>query len=256
MSLAFCPELEKLYRTGRAIGHDGAEHPAEGLSTPNNLLLIRRIMMEFRPATTIEIGLAAGGSALAITASHRDLGAVPSRQHVAIDPYQRDFDSIGKLGLARSGLDGFSQVIEEPSCLALPSLMRAGRKFDFAYIDGSHAFLDCILDFFYVRHLLNVGGIVMIDDCAQDGVRELIAFIRKQIASFAEIDLSIFRDDPWRYRLARALGKTQCLAFKKVSDPGSDERRDWITPGGASYGFTERHRPTDCRGQNLSVSRC
>ena len=37
-------------------------------------------MMEIKPKRTLEVGLASGGSALTLTASHRDLGSEPSRQ--------------------------------------------------------------------------------------------------------------------------------------------------------------------------------
>jgi hypothetical protein len=65
MSLVFCPVLAELYRTGVAIDAAGVKRAASGLSTPNNLLVIRALMMAMRPERTIEIGLAAGGSALA-----------------------------------------------------------------------------------------------------------------------------------------------------------------------------------------------
>lgn len=227
MSLEFCPTLDALYRTGQAIDDAGEVRTANGLSTRNNLLLIRQLMMRLRPVATLEIGLAAGASALTFAASHRDLGSSPSRQHVAIDPYQRAFGHLGKTLLKREGLETFTQVIEEPSCLALPDLMRAGRSFDLAYIDGSHAFQECMLDFYYIRHLLPIGGVVLLDDCASRGVRELVSVIRKKIVSFEEFDLIRFREDPKRYRVARLLRKAQCLAFKKIADPIKDESWQW-----------------------------
>src|SRR5215475_2163326 len=121
MSLAFCPILDDLYRTGTAIDATGEQRSVTGLSTRNNLLIIRSLMMALKPSRTIETGLAAGGSALTFAASHRDLGYPPAHQHVAIDPYQRAFHHLGKTLISRAGLEQFTEVIEEPSCLALPA---------------------------------------------------------------------------------------------------------------------------------------
>ena len=44
--------------------------------------------MSLKPARTMEIGLAAGGSCLVLTQAQKDLGAPPKQQHIAIDPYQ------------------------------------------------------------------------------------------------------------------------------------------------------------------------
>jgi predicted O-methyltransferase YrrM len=227
-ALDFCPTLADLYRTGGATDASGVRRDAPGLSTPNNLAIIRELMMKCRPARTIEVGLAAGGSALTFAATHRDLGAIAARQHVAIDPYQRVWHHLGKTLIQRADLEDFVEVIEEPSCLALPSKMRSGRKFDLAYIDGSHAFHEALLDFYYMRHLLNDGGIVLFDDCTTTDLRRLLAFIRRHIVSFRAFDLAPFvTSSSVARRVARLLNRAQCLAFQKVSDPEDDESWLW-----------------------------
>jgi predicted O-methyltransferase YrrM len=228
-SLEFCPILDELYRTGGAVDAAGVRREAEGLSTSNNLAIIRALMLELKPKRTVEIGLAAGGSALTFAASHRDLGSSPARQHVAIDPYQRAWHRLGVTLIERAGLKEFTEIIEELSCLALPSLMREGRSFELIYIDGSHAFHEALLDFYYARHLLSEGGIVLFDDCTTPDIVKLMRFIRKNIVSFREFDLRPFLppERRWRYRIARTLNKAQCIAFQKVSDPQDDESWQW-----------------------------
>lgn len=228
-SLEFCQTLADLYRTRGALDESGVRRPAPGLSSPGNLTIIRALMMRLEPKRTIEIGLAAGGSALTFAASHRDLNAHPKHQHVAIDPYQRVWHHLGKTLIKRAGLEAYTEVIEEPSCLALPSKMRAGEKFDLAYIDGSHAFHEALLDFYYIRHLLNDGGIALFDDCAGRDLRRLMRFIRKGIVSFREFDLVPFlpRKRVFRHRLSRALNRSQCRAFQKLSNPEDDESWQW-----------------------------
>lgn len=227
MSLEFCPTLDELSRTGHARDAEGIERPAPGLSTLHNLRLLRSLMMTLKPRRTIEVGLAAGGSALTFAASHRDLGLAPARQHVAIDPYQRLWHHLGKTLIARAGLSGFVEVVEEPSCLALPAKMQAGETFQLAYIDGSHAYHEALLEFYYARHLLDIGGIVVFDDCAKADVRAALRTIRKRFVSVKEFDLSPFMPKPISHRVARATGHAQCIAFQKISDPEDDESWQW-----------------------------
>lgn len=56
-----------------------------------------------KASRTLEIGLAVGGSCLVFTQTRKDLGAIPERQHVAIDPFQRSnwIDEAGLLAIER-----------------------------------------------------------------------------------------------------------------------------------------------------------
>jgi predicted O-methyltransferase YrrM len=227
-SLAFCPVLDDLCRERKARDSDGTEHAVGGLSTINNLFMLRALMLEFKPQRTIETGLASGGSALLFASTHKDLGHAPSHQHVAIDPHQQTvWHNLGKTLLTRAGLDQFTTVIEEPSYLALPALLRKGERFQMAYIDGAHAIQEVFLDFYYIRHLLDLGGIVLFDDCSRRGVGQVISIIRNELVSFKELDLAPFRSErnPWRYRIGRMLNRVQCLGFQKVADADEDERQ-------------------------------
>jgi predicted O-methyltransferase YrrM len=224
LSLAFCPILQELYsHNSAADATNGTVRQALGLSPLNNLLIIRNLMMELKPKRTIEIGLAAGGSALTFAASHRDLGHTPCRQHVAIDPYQRLWYHLGKTLIARAALSDYVEIIEEPSRIALPLKLASQGTFDLAYVDGSHAFHEVMLDLYYVRHLLADGGVVVFDDCASKYVRRSIRFIRREIVSFREFDLTPFTKGSWRRAIAYALNRSQCVAFQKVQHPQSDE---------------------------------
>ena len=66
---------------------------------------------------------------------------------MAIDPFQRQsWDGAGLATLATAGVDGLVEVIEEESAFALPDLVRSGRRFDLAFIDGDHRFESALLD--------------------------------------------------------------------------------------------------------------
>src|SRR5437016_221917 len=87
--LSFSEVLLELVNSRRAIGRSGKIFENIGsLSSLNNLIMLRRLMMDLKPKRTLEVGLSFGGSCLVFTASHRDLGCDAARQHVALDPFQ------------------------------------------------------------------------------------------------------------------------------------------------------------------------
>lgn len=197
------------------------------LSTTNNLTTIRALMLELQPKSTLEIGMAFGGSALTFAQSHKDLGREGIR-HTAIDPAQsKHWDEAGRLALERAGLSSYVEIIEELSSQALPLLSRAGRKYSMAYIDGSHMFEDVLLDFLYTHDMLDVGGLVLFDDSTDLHVRKVLRFINASYSEIYEpVSLSRFRDRfkaRARYELASRLRKTQLRAFRKLKDG----RQNW-----------------------------
>ena len=224
MTLDFCPALDEIYRTRRAIGQSGRVFEGlTALSTPNNLLTLRALMMERRPARTLEVGLSFGGSALAIAASHRDLGHAPARQHVAIDPFQLEvWDDCGIAALSAAGLGEYTDVRRQLSSDALPALLAAPRAFDLIYIDGSHIFEDVFVDAYFSIRLLSRDGIVLFDDSGDAHVAKVLKFLRTNWAPIvSEVDLASYRTDggSLRYRIARQLGRTQLCAFRLIAPP-------------------------------------
>jgi predicted O-methyltransferase YrrM len=196
------------------------------LSTLNNLLVLRALMMDRRPASTLEIGLSFGGSALCIAASHRDLQRRPERQHVAIDPFQRTvWDDCGRQRLSAAALDGYVEIREGRSSAVLPELIAEGRAFDLIYVDGSHLFEDVFVDAYFSAQLLVDGGLVLFDDCTNDHVAKVLKFIKRNWNGWiVESDISGYRPDgsSVRHQVARQLGKTQLRAFERTGPP-----REW-----------------------------
>ena len=58
-----------------------------------------------------------------------------------------------------------------------PRLAAAGSRIQFAFIDGWHTFDHALVDFFFVDRMLDVGGIVVIDDVGYPSIRRLCHFI-------------------------------------------------------------------------------
>jgi cephalosporin hydroxylase len=222
VSLAFCPGLDEIYQTRRIVGRSGRVFENLGaLSTVNNLAILRSLMLERRPQTTLEIGLSFGGSALTIAASHRDLKRPAARQHVAIDPFQATvWDDAGVLALERNSLIGYVEVCRQPSATALAAMVAEGRTFDLIYVDGSHLFEDVFVDAYFGFRLLSDTGILLFDDCTNTHVAKVLRFIETNWAELAaEVDLGPYRAGgaSLRRRLAGRLGFVQLRAFRRTA---------------------------------------
>src|SRR5688572_27094856 len=107
------PLVERLF-SSRSI-------PLEwGGTTPLNVYIPRQqgdylysLVRHYRPATTVEVGMANGISTLFIAAALEENG---KGQHVAIDPFQStDWKGIGVGLVKQAGLSHRVRLIEKPS---------------------------------------------------------------------------------------------------------------------------------------------
>ena len=76
-----------------------------------------------------------------------------------------DMEAVRELFLRNTA--GFSDRLILHECdsgVALAGLLAGGRRFDFIYIDGSHAARDVALDAFLGFRLLKGGGVMLFDD--------------------------------------------------------------------------------------------
>jgi predicted O-methyltransferase YrrM len=219
--LSFCPELVEMLRSRRAIGRAGKVYDGlAALSTLNNLICLRRMMLEIKPSRTLEVGLGLGGSCLVFTSSHRDLGRPPARQHVALDPLESSrWQDCGVMAVERAGVRGYLDFRPVFSSLELPKLISDGARFDLVYIDGSHLFENVFVDAYFAVRLLSDGGVVTFDDSSTPQVAKVLRFLRRNLnASLTELDLSPYRMSGrgrLAYRLARLLGRNQMTAFRR-----------------------------------------
>jgi predicted O-methyltransferase YrrM len=168
--------VEEILQTKQVRTVDGAATlPLKDATDAEIGALLQRLIEEKRPAVTLEIGLAYGVSGLFICEA---LARVGGKKHIAIDAFQSTiWSGIGIHHLRQAGFGGLVELREQLSQDALPQLVTEGVKVDFAFIDGSHAFDQKMVDFFYVDRLLNLGGIVAFDDCNWSSVHHVCRFI-------------------------------------------------------------------------------
>jgi len=127
-------------------------------------------------AQTIEIGLGWGIGTLFICHGLLMNGARDPR-HVALDPFQATrFKNCGLQLLAEAGARELVEHLAEESQLALPRFAGTGRRFDLAFVDGSHLFDRVFLDLVYLERLVRPAGIVFADDYQAPAVAKAVSF--------------------------------------------------------------------------------
>ncbi|MBW3576556.1 MAG: class I SAM-dependent methyltransferase [Actinobacteria bacterium] len=165
--------------------------------------------------SVIEVGLAYGSSVLAIAKSLAAHEVVDAR-HVIIDPHQALFDHVGVEVLAEAGLDGFYQLMEEESQVALPRLVARCNSFHAAFVDGSHKFHNVFVDLYYLQRLVVAGGLIVLDDCNWASVATAIDYFVQNMQ--------------WHHEPLKA--RTRLTAFR-LPDPPADPRFREFRPFGA-----------------------
>jgi len=142
--------------------------------------VLRDLVLAEKAHTVIEIGLAYGGSALAIAEALVGNGAGQGR-HLIIDAHQNRFYGSGWSAIVEAGLTGLCSLVEERSQIVLPRLLSDGFLADAAFVDGSHIFHNVFVDLFYLRELVRPGGLVILDDCSYPSVATAVRYFQVNV---------------------------------------------------------------------------
>ncbi len=227
--LSFCPRLQEMIESGKCLDQEGQVKRITAVSTLGNLRVIRELLLREQFTTTLEIGLAFGGSALTFLATLAQTSS-SGFHHSAIDPYQTK--RWGGCALRAISEEGFAEhftFYEDYSAFVLPELTKAGHAYDLIYIDGSHRFEDVFVDFYFCSRLLKKEGILLFDDCCDSNVKKVIRFISKNCSEFLiEIDYTSVENPKksLKKRLGNRLGMRQLRGYVKKAKP----HRKWDSP--------------------------
>jgi predicted O-methyltransferase YrrM len=181
--------IRDAYASGSVRGHGGAEHRLEPHSIERaDGEALRDLAVAEGATRTIEVGLALGMSALWLAQAIVSVDSERAR-HVAIDPFQEEsWGGAGHATLAAAGVDGLVEVIEEESAMALPSLVREGRRFDLAFVDGDHRFESVLFDLVFMDRLVEPGRLIVVDDMWMPAVRLAVAYVGRNLDMTLEPD--------------------------------------------------------------------
>ena len=170
------PIIEEIQSSGLTTLSDGTRVPVHSNMGPESARLIQIAIEATRPSTGIEVGLAFGMSTLFILDAMQSYGGGVL---IGMDPAQRDatWQGGGLHNVKRAGFNDRYLFHEERSQVVLPRLDAAGTRIQFALIDGWHTFDHTLVDFFFIDRMLDVGGIIILDDVDYPSICRLCHFI-------------------------------------------------------------------------------
>jgi predicted O-methyltransferase YrrM len=168
--------LEDIRRSGTTVLADGRRVPAHSGVDSRSGDVLRRAVEAARPRGACEVGLAYGISSLHILNAMRANG---DGILIGMDPAQDDatWQGGGLHNIERAGFARNYRFHAESSQSLLPRLAAEGTRIQFAFIDGWHTFDHALVDFFYLDQMMDIGGVMVLDDVGYPGLQRLAHFI-------------------------------------------------------------------------------
>lgn len=199
--------LRHIYDTRSTLDRAGSPVAVPALLKRSFAEALYRTVLSSQPEICVEIGMAYALSSLAILTALAELGR---GRLISIDPNQSTQWAWGGMeAVKRAGFDEYHQLIEKPSFLALPELLKRQITVDFAYIDGWHTFDYILLDFFYLDKMLPVGGVVAFNDCGLRSTDRVLRFLQSH-RKYREMSVGL------RPEIAGCGGRARFLSNLKI----------------------------------------
>jgi len=129
------------------------------------------------------------GFAYAKSASH--IIAATQSKHIAIDPFQENYNNLGLKNIDVLGFKNHLVFYHDYSHNVLPFLVKENKKFDFILIDGDHKFDGIFVDFYYADLLLKMGGYVLFHDTWMRSTQLVASFVKKSRRDYTEINVPL-----------------------------------------------------------------
>jgi predicted O-methyltransferase YrrM len=198
--LAVNDYFASVYADNFIIDEKNIPHKLRDMTNPIEGRHLYNLVRENKYTHTLEVGLAMGASAAWICQAHADNGG---GSHIAIDPNQStQYENLGRLLVDRCGLSKYLTVVELPSYRALPIILEqilAGSrpKLQLIYIDGLHLFSSTLLDFFYSDLILEIGGVIVVDDIRHKGVGKFLKYAITNLKNYKILETPCYKKGSW-----------------------------------------------------------
>lgn len=168
--------IEDIQRTGTTLLRDGRRVAIHSGVDSRSGDVLRHAVETAQPRTGCEVGLAYGISTLHILDAMKNNG---DGVLIGMDPAQHDttWQGGGLHNIERAGFADRYRFHEEASQSLLPRLATQGTRIQFAFVDGWHTFDHALVDFFYLDQMMDVNGVVVLDDVGCPGLQRLAHFI-------------------------------------------------------------------------------
>lgn len=137
--------------------------------------VLRDLLIAEQPQVVIELGLAYGASALAVSEALVMAGR-EDPHHLIIDAFQDHFHDTGWNAIVSAGLGSLCSLLRERSQIVLPRLLSERLIADAAFVDGSHIFHNVFVDLALLRGIVRPGGLIILDDCDLPSVATAVRY--------------------------------------------------------------------------------
>lgn len=190
-------------------------------------VFLQEILIRLKPAKTLEIGLAYGISSLFILEIIKELNNEDG-SHIIFDPYPDVYwNNVGLHNIKKAGYSNLVDFRKQFSDDGLIQLISEKKRIQFAYIDSTKVFDILLVDFYLINKILDIGGVVVFDDCGFPGIRKLVRLISKmpfyKICCTHHNDLETFKKSTIKKAASFVL---QHIPLKNKILPGIDFNTD------------------------------
>lgn len=244
--------LVDIFKSGKIVINESGEQIALHSHTPREQgEFLQRLYEKVKPKKSLEVGLAYGISTLFILEKAREMGA-SDKSHIVIEPFSWGTAAI--YNIRQEQLENYVEIRNELSDVVIPTMYLNNERIQFAYVDTTKLFDVVMQDFYFIDKILDVGGVVIIDDSSTGGISLVVRFIstlphyeivdrfdEDAVGTTYSIGRNIFEKilsfipykkkflGSYSFKTSRQLGLNyRCIAFKKV---GVDERQwNWDKP--------------------------
>jgi predicted O-methyltransferase YrrM len=171
-------KTESFFSANSKEGEDGAFYRLDSASIRIcEAYELQRLIQDNRPTRTLEIGLALGASAVAIT----EVLDCSASKHTVIDPFQVSAGNVGLRELDRLGLLSRVEFLPIRSEDFLAECCRTKTDFDFIFHDGAHTIGNKVADAFFADRCLRPGGIIAFHDAFLYSTAACIRYLAREL---------------------------------------------------------------------------
>lgn len=169
--------LENIFKTKQAKDLSGNIRDVNDMISRDEAFALLKMFEKANTKISIEVGLAHGVSALVFCQAHQESNKTKNT-HYAVDPNQlSSYNSAALCALEKAGYLDYFKLLNGPSHLEIPELIKQNIKVDCAFIDGWHTFDYTLIDFFLIDKILKPGGYVAFHDTYGRAKQKVINFI-------------------------------------------------------------------------------
>ena len=166
--------VKEIFETNIIVDDKGERIRVHSHTPLEQGLFLQKIFDVINPKKSLEVGLAYGISTLFILEKHRDIKS-SDRAHIVIEPFPWGQTAI--YNIQKEGLMNYVDIRNDLSDVIIPTLYLAKERIQFAYVDTTKLFDVVMQDFYFIDKILDVGGVIIIDDCDTGGINKVARFI-------------------------------------------------------------------------------